>query len=272
MPFSSWFLKLHYMFQMPAVSQAKSEHINIQEMAVRKHQEQQIAALKSEVERTQSLQRETLLQLPHVEAKIDRSDKQCLTQKDIRRCLTNKLNRWVQTFCLFVHFCFNLKLYSVSLFTAIPSNIPVLDPVRMLDAQQFMHASVVFPELIICWQMSVLKGLKSTCQATPQLQDQLWETPWKQEKTYWAQVSSFTFHSSTAKSFRDGIIGWLQAPEFPSQALKRPDGQTWKLLLCVCPYHPLFPFSWLHVSPDLCTLLSHYRVFHWFLTLALLSN
>lgn len=81
------------MFQMPAVSQAKSEHINIQEMAVRKYQEQQIAALKSEVERTQSLQRETLLQLPHVEAKIDRSDEQYLMQKDIRRCLTNKLNR-----------------------------------------------------------------------------------------------------------------------------------------------------------------------------------
>eukprot|EP00075_Anas_platyrhynchos_P020779 XP_027310032.1 ankyrin repeat domain-containing protein 26-like isoform X2 [Anas platyrhynchos] len=85
--------ELSHLFPMPAVSQAKSEHINIQEMAVRKYQEQQIAALKSEVERTQSLQRETLLQLPHVEAKIDRSDKQCLTQKDIRRCLTNKLNR-----------------------------------------------------------------------------------------------------------------------------------------------------------------------------------
>lgn len=93
MPFSSWFLKLHYMFQTPAVSQARSEQINIQEMAVRKYQEQQIAALKSEVGRTQSLQQETLLQLARVEAKIDRSDQQYLMQKDIRRGLTNKLNR-----------------------------------------------------------------------------------------------------------------------------------------------------------------------------------
>lgn len=93
MPFSSWFLKLHYMFQTPAVSQARSEQINIQEMAVRTYQEQQIAALKSEVGRTQSLQQETLLQLARVEAKIDRSDQQYLMQKDIRRGLTNKLNR-----------------------------------------------------------------------------------------------------------------------------------------------------------------------------------
>lgn len=93
MPFSSWFLKLHYMFQTLAVSQARSEQINIQEMAVRKYQEQQIAALKSEVGRTQSLQQETLLQLARVEAKIDRSDQQYLMQKDIRRGLTNKLNR-----------------------------------------------------------------------------------------------------------------------------------------------------------------------------------
>lgn len=62
-------------------------------MAVRKYQEQQIAALKSEVGRTQSLQQETLLQLARVEAKIDRSDQQYLMQKDIRRGLTNKLNR-----------------------------------------------------------------------------------------------------------------------------------------------------------------------------------
>lgn len=81
------------MFQTPAVSQARSEQINIQEMAVRKYQEQQIAALKSEVGRTQSLQQETLLQLARVEAKIDRSDQQYLMQKDIRRGLTNKLNR-----------------------------------------------------------------------------------------------------------------------------------------------------------------------------------
>lgn len=81
------------MFQTLAVSQARSEQINIQEMAVRKYQEQQIAALKSEVGRTQSLQQETLLQLARVEAKIDRSDQQYLMQKDIRRGLTNKLNR-----------------------------------------------------------------------------------------------------------------------------------------------------------------------------------
>ncbi|XP_071891983.1 putative coiled-coil domain-containing protein 144C [Anas platyrhynchos] len=85
--------ELSHLFPMPAVSRAKSEQINIQEMAVRKYQEQQIAALKSEVERTQSLQQETLLQLARVQAKIDRSDEQYLMQKDIRRCLTNKLNR-----------------------------------------------------------------------------------------------------------------------------------------------------------------------------------
>ncbi|KAI6071949.1 Ankyrin repeat domain-containing protein 26-like protein [Aix galericulata] len=77
--------------QMPAVSQARSEQISIQEMAFRKYQEQQMTALKSEVGRTQSLQQETLLQLARVEAKIDRSDQQYLM--DIRRRLTDKLNR-----------------------------------------------------------------------------------------------------------------------------------------------------------------------------------
>lgn len=78
---------------MQAVSQAKLEQISSQEMAVIKYQEQQIAALESELERTQSLQQETALQLAYAQAEIDRSNKQYLLGQDIRRCLTNHLNR-----------------------------------------------------------------------------------------------------------------------------------------------------------------------------------
>nr|XP_013050148.1 ankyrin repeat domain-containing protein 26-like [Anser cygnoides] len=57
-----------------AASQAKLEQISSQDMAVRKYQEQQTAALESELERIQSLQQETALQLAYAQAEIDRSN------------------------------------------------------------------------------------------------------------------------------------------------------------------------------------------------------
>lgn len=59
---------------MQAASQAKLEQISSQDMAVRKYQEQQTAALESELERIQSLQQETALQLAYAQAEIDRSN------------------------------------------------------------------------------------------------------------------------------------------------------------------------------------------------------
>lgn len=93
MSFSSWFLKLLYLFHMQAASQAKLEQISSQDMTVRKYQEQQTAALESELERIQSLQQETALQLAYAQAEIDRSNTQYLVGQDIRRCITNNLNR-----------------------------------------------------------------------------------------------------------------------------------------------------------------------------------
>ncbi|XP_075293401.1 uncharacterized protein LOC142363354 [Opisthocomus hoazin] len=82
---------LRPLLQTQAATQARREEICPTDASWRKLLEQRVSVLESELERAQSLQENTALQLACTQAELKSSDKRYLVDQEVRRCLTKTL-------------------------------------------------------------------------------------------------------------------------------------------------------------------------------------